>query len=491
MDLYTLGATLLKKDLIEDYQSLIWTERYSSIGDFELVLANTSDNRALLTEGTRLVVNVSQRIMIVKVVEETVDDDDVEILKVSGRSFEAVLEDRGAVRSADPVNSQYYYELIGTPGYCARILFYAHAYTGIIDIKDKIPFIQYTLDADLTKESYLREPQNQIAWIVEPANLYQAIKALCDLYSLGFRIVRLAEDSKLYFQIYPGLDRTSNQTVVDPIILSSDLDTIQNTKSLKSNLFVKNVAYCVSSAVTRTIYADGVDPNASGFERKVVVIDLGDKGPPPTAGEFPVRPPEPDPGQWVMATEPDYGYPDPPLEPMYEPQPTDPDPAVQTAWRSQRDIDRVNWELDRQIYLDAWNSNRDAQRENWINENIIDYLQWVADKDAARAAWINDYDVDVANWYTETQQLQTQWYADIWNEMSQRAAEALAKQAPVNSFDGELDANLSLRYGIDYDLGDLLELRNHNDKFFRRITEQIFVKDVEGFRSYPTLSEPI
>lgn len=70
--------------------------------------------------------------------------------------------------------------------------------------------------------------------------------------------------------------------------------------------------------------------------------------------------------------------------------------------------------------------------------------------------------------------------------MAQRGKEELAKHRALQAFDGEV-VN-PYKYGVDYQLGDLVEMRNIDGITNNmRVTEQIFISDAEGERSYPTL----
>lgn len=72
--------------------------------------------------------------------------------------------------------------------------------------------------------------------------------------------------------------------------------------------------------------------------------------------------------------------------------------------------------------------------------------------------------------------------------MQQRGLEELAKNPQVSAFDGEIDQNSQYKYGVHYNLGDLVELRNTDGATNQmRVTEQIFASDQEGDRAYPTL----
>jgi len=72
--------------------------------------------------------------------------------------------------------------------------------------------------------------------------------------------------------------------------------------------------------------------------------------------------------------------------------------------------------------------------------------------------------------------------------LQQRGLEALANAQTVYSFDGQI-AQSAFEYGEDYNLGDVVEERNNTGFGNKmRVTEQIFVSDDQGERSYPTLS---
>lgn len=73
--------------------------------------------------------------------------------------------------------------------------------------------------------------------------------------------------------------------------------------------------------------------------------------------------------------------------------------------------------------------------------------------------------------------------------MQQKGREALAANRSFAGFDGEVSQNSQYKYGVDYQLGDLVEMYgDFGDKSIMRVTEQIFASDSEGDRSYPTLS---
>lgn len=73
--------------------------------------------------------------------------------------------------------------------------------------------------------------------------------------------------------------------------------------------------------------------------------------------------------------------------------------------------------------------------------------------------------------------------------MIQLGKDELAKNRMFSALDGQLAAQTPYRYEMDYYLGDLVELRDDDGtSSIMQVTEQIFIHDKEGERSYPTLS---
>jgi hypothetical protein len=73
--------------------------------------------------------------------------------------------------------------------------------------------------------------------------------------------------------------------------------------------------------------------------------------------------------------------------------------------------------------------------------------------------------------------------------MLQRGIDELAKNRKIHAFDGEISQTSQYVYGVDYNLGDLVETRNIDGvSNSMQVTEHIFVSDKQGVRSYPTLA---
>jgi Siphovirus ReqiPepy6 Gp37-like protein len=105
MELMTLNTSFQPDLLVENYASLIWTERYSKYGDFELVSNDIQGIMKLLPRETYVTLRESTVPMVVENHKIQKPIREVPKITVTGRSFETVLERRGSVRTPmDPTS---------------------------------------------------------------------------------------------------------------------------------------------------------------------------------------------------------------------------------------------------------------------------------------------------------------------------------------------------------------------------------------------------
>jgi Siphovirus ReqiPepy6 Gp37-like protein len=359
VDIYILDSLYRRSLLVDKYSSFIWTERLSSLGDFELILQSTRENRTRFKTGVRLGIRDSFRVMVVKTVEDSIDAEGHFSLKVTGLSLEEILNDRVARGVLSDLTTDPKWVLTGTPDAIAKQIFHDICVTGVLDAGDIITGVNE--GSMLFPTDTISPPIDEITIELEPTTVYQAEHDLCGLYSMGFRLVKDGDTSQLYFDIYTGSDRTTQQTSLPAVVFSPNLDNLQNTSELSSNAIYSNVAYVISPVGHEVVYPLDIDPGITGFERRVLLVKADD---------------------------------------------------------------------------------------------------------------IKDEDSGVAS-----------------AKMIQRGMEELAKHRLYAAFDGELNQNSQYKYGIHYNLGDLIEVRNTDGVTnVMQVTEQIFVSDNNGDRSYPTLS---
>lgn len=364
MEVYTLDSLLRRRVAHDDFESLIWTERWNDLGDFKLVTKSTLSHRSEFYPGTLLAINNSLRVMVVEETEDTYQDGK-HVMTIEGRSLEKILADRAAMQTLNDTSDDPVWQLPGTPLEVAEGMFdyicRDTPFPPALDPGDAIPFLQ---PGDLLTPGNIPAPTGQIWWEQRPAPLLTAMIDICKAYDFGFRLLRNFDTSELYFEVYTGNDRTTQQSSLTPVIFSPHLDNLDGISEYSSIRDVRNVAYVYSVHGVRTVYAPGYDSSVSGFDRKVLPVDAG-----------------------------------------------------------------------------LSSSNPPA--------NVQDALEQIGQ-------------------------------------------EELARHNSKRLIDGQITKNTKYVYGVDYDVGDLVELRNQDGiTSYKRVTEQIFVFDERGERSYPTFSQGI
>jgi Siphovirus ReqiPepy6 Gp37-like protein len=269
MEVYILDDSLRRSEVVDRFESLIWTERYTAYGDFELVTHSTSANRSLFPLGTRLALNESERVMQIDTIENKLDADGKRMLTISGRSLESILEDRIASDSILGTNLHPKWNLSGKPADIARSIFNAICRTGYPSSTERIP----NLEAIIANPPFTRpEPSDIVNVSFEPTTVYKAIQDICLAYDIGFSLTRIGDTGLLRFRVWTGDDRTLYQTNFKPVIFSHEMDNLENISELTSDALYKNTCYVITKTGVQVFYAPGIDPSVSGFERRAMMV---------------------------------------------------------------------------------------------------------------------------------------------------------------------------------------------------------------------------
>lgn len=440
MDIFVLNDNLVRESILDSYFSMIWSERVADIGDFELVVPNTPDMKRLLAVGTRLGINESKRVMICETHDAKQDDEGRDVLTVTGRSLESILAERIAwINSSEGTEAAPKWVINKTPAEAARWIFYQTCVVGALSPSDIIPLyvVGSTYPADTIPES-----TDVVMFEQEIGTVYERIKEICDQYKLGFRLYKGQDDAKLYFNIYQGSDRTTGQSILDPVVFNPNLDNLAKIQELTSIESLRNVAFVRSKFLSLFVYADGTDSSTSGFARRVITVDASDI-------ELPDRP---------------YTMP-------------------------QDQIDAIAVALKRDMPTSIKDSLNKLNNKKRLNPDEVSPLNtWTEDQ------YIGGYLTNAQGFSIQTAINTSVAYnttEDAYLEplLTQKGKKELAKNRSLVAFDGEINQINQYVYDVDYSLGDLVEMQSGTGTTNNmRVTEQIFVSDENGSRSYPTLS---
>ena len=256
---YRVLDTTFKDVLVVDtFDSILWTDRYSGSGDFEI--SSHIDAELLLNahRGAYIISTASDHIMIV---EDIVIETDAEMgnrMYVSGRSAESILN-RRIIWTQTNISGNLQNGILkllnenlinptDTNRKVDNFIFEASTEPYITDL---------TLDAQFTGD-----------------NLYEVIKVICDVFGLGFQVT-LNEENKFVFKLYVGKDHSYEQQDNPYVIFSPEYDNILSSNYYETDKNVRNIALIAGegeglSRRTATI-GEGV-----GLDRRELFVDARD-----------------------------------------------------------------------------------------------------------------------------------------------------------------------------------------------------------------------
>lgn len=249
MELYTLGRDFLKKDVIDGFSSVIWTERYYGDSQVELSVPITPEMVTKLPIGSFLGLGDSDEIMIL----ETTNIKDGKI-KFTGISILTWLNNR-FVRTSAVHEDRYWYIDAESPGFALWAIVYNMCCDGS-------PYLDGTIPTGIANPEKFVIPGlglNDYDTSGVPLKVgvpygpvYTAIREIATTYEIGMKIVfDLSQPFPLGFRSYKGLDYTSGQTDNPTVRFSPQMDSLTDIEELQSIAALKTLVYA---------FAPGLNP---------------------------------------------------------------------------------------------------------------------------------------------------------------------------------------------------------------------------------------
>ena len=224
MDIFVYNRQLQIIGVIDSFITFIWTERYSSYGDFEFFVPSTDYNYSLLKANNYIGMKDSDRLMIIEKRETSISVDSGRYLKVSGRSLESILTRRiawGLVNYAGNLQDSL------------EDLFNKNAINPSIANRkiNNLVFIKST-DFDVTSKTI------NVQYLGE--TLYDIVSGICKKYGLGFKIE--FKNNRFEFSLYAGENRTFNQSANSYVVFSKSFDNLIDSNYVEDGENYKNAA---------------------------------------------------------------------------------------------------------------------------------------------------------------------------------------------------------------------------------------------------------
>ena len=249
MEFRILNKAFRDVHLLETFSSYIWTDRYNTCGDFEIIVAPNKENLELLQEGFYVWTLESEHSMIIEDIRISTDVEMGNEMIVTGRSLESMLSGRISWRT-----------IILEGGVQDGIrLLVVESIISPSDNARRIPNFIFELSDDPAITSMVFENPVEVPM---GADIYEKIRHICYERDLGFKIV-LSDDNRFIFSLYYGIDRSYNQTFNPYVIFSPEFDNLFNSNFFSSIRDLRTVALVA-----------GENPRSEGQERVVVETPL-------------------------------------------------------------------------------------------------------------------------------------------------------------------------------------------------------------------------
>ncbi len=324
MDLFTLDGNNFKPvvgGIVEGYSSLIWTERYSTPGDFELHTGEISTSMAKLPIGTLVAILESDEIMRVETHELSYDDAGKPELVIKGRSLISYIEHRylrGKYGKKAKTAKQY------NLGQLLEVLLWnAFVNNTTTDVTrnqdfsrnkaDRIPKVVVTHSAGSVGKSKRRwltpgelQPQFETfqtsgrlgVRVIRPDSVGNIVTFETDATNKGDRSVESGQSivNQIRFDVYKG-DNVSNKVTI------KHLEDLTTPKYTISDQTYKSAAYVDSDQGGQEVSRDdesriikprsirnlpdlSSDLELTGLDRRMMYVDGGSKDDGETKAEF-------------------------------------------------------------------------------------------------------------------------------------------------------------------------------------------------------------
>lgn len=226
MELLILNTKFETVDVLDVFESLIWTDRFFKCGDFEIYTTTDADIVKKLKMDYYLQNESSDHMMIIESAQIKADVENGSKLIVKGRSLESILDRRIIWNQTildgyleEEIEKLLNENVINPTMAVRRISNFRFEKSGDPFIAGLKIQAQYTGD-----------------------NLYEVICKICEDAKIGFKIVFDEETQFFVFKLYRGTDRSYAQDINPYVVFSPEFNNIINSDYVEGKKDLKTVA---------------------------------------------------------------------------------------------------------------------------------------------------------------------------------------------------------------------------------------------------------
>lgn len=243
---------------VNQYDSLIWPDKFNGYASFELWAPITEENSEYFKKGNILWCGGDNAAK-VEIVKSTIDDKGNKTFNVKGRTLEVVLTTRiiwGTYNASNKYASTAMYEIVNQN--CVNPT----------NAKRKIPYLECAEDKQFGGKMSVQKTGGDV---------YDSLTTIAGSKDLGFNVLFRPKEKKLIFEVVAGVDRTIEQNIVDPVEFSTDLEDILSSSYYTNDQDEKNVAFVQGEGdgASRVSQISG-NNELEGFDRKELYVDARD-----------------------------------------------------------------------------------------------------------------------------------------------------------------------------------------------------------------------
>lgn len=247
-ELYLLDEELNKKHIIDTYSSVIWTPRYNTLGDCELVIQASQDNLKKIKECRYISRDDDEMVCEIKKIEIQTDEENGDQIIITGTDIKDILNKR-IVMSQTNFNGlvEDYIRMLITDAF--------------INPKDPNRKISNFVLAD--KQGFTETIREQVTYDY----IGDKVQELCQQFGWGYKVT--VKNGNFVFSLYKGKDKSQY------ITFSQNYDNISTTDYQEDNSNIKNVALIAGEG-------EGVDRKTTtigsgeGINRNELYVDARD-----------------------------------------------------------------------------------------------------------------------------------------------------------------------------------------------------------------------
>lgn len=266
MEARILDRKFLPIEVVDEFNSFIWVDRFLGYGDFELYIPFNAKLLPYLVLGNYVYNRDSDKLMFIDEFSIDSNFETGNFITVKGRSLESILE--------------------------RRVIWGKTTLTGNLQNG-----IKKLLDESIINPT---DPNRRISNFVfisstDPAitslevdteffgeNLYDAVYSLCQLHDIGFKVIYNFDTSNFEFSLYAGTDRSWAQEKNPWVVFSNKYDNLLSSNYYESDASLATVAMVSREDQESTeenpkppIVREVKASNATGLDRREIYVESG------------------------------------------------------------------------------------------------------------------------------------------------------------------------------------------------------------------------